>query len=247
MDYESFLGSKAQVSTDDGFDPLFVPEDLFPFQRDLLKWAVRKGRGAVFADCGLGKTFLQLAWAQNVVMKTGGRVLVLAPLAVAAQTVDEGAKFGIGVTRSVAGELNGTGVYVTNYERLHKFDWAQFTGVVCDESSILKNFSGKRKAAITEFMRRIRYRLLCTATASPNDYIELGTSSEALGRLGYMDMLAMFFKNDENSLHPMWRGSKWRFKPHAAAGFWRWVCSWARAVRRPRTLDLTTRDSFSHR
>jgi hypothetical protein len=127
-------------------------------------------------------------------------------------------------------------VVTTNYERLDRFNPDDFSGVVCDESSIIKNFDGRRKGEITEFMKKVRYRLLCTATPSPNDYIELGTSSEALGYLGFMDMLGRFFKNDEDSLHPAFIGSKWRFKRHAERDFWRWMCSWARAVRKPSDL-----------
>ncbi|MBD3407559.1 MAG: helicase, partial [Candidatus Lokiarchaeota archaeon] len=125
-----------------------------------------------------------------------------------------------------------------NYERLHYFDSSDFVGIVCDESSAIKNFEGKRQEEVVTFMRKVPYRLLCTATPSPNDYIELGTSSEALGQLGRMDMLGRFFRNDENSLHPIWYGSKWRFKKHAKRDFWRWVCSWARACRKPEDVGF---------
>nr|MBA3587067.1 helicase [Chloroflexota bacterium] len=178
-DYADFLANKAQLDGDHGFDPVWIPDFLFPFQAAIVEWATRKGRGALFADCGLGKTPMQLVWAENVVRHTNGRVLVLTPLAVAGQTVREADKFGIEAARSVAGELPGERIVVANYERLHLFDSADFTGMVCDESSILKNFDGRRKAEVTEFMRRLPYRLLATATAAPNDYTELGTSSEA--------------------------------------------------------------------
>ena len=152
---------------------------------------------------------------------------------------DEAAKFDLEAVRSMDGKIpENAGIVTTNYERLARFDPDMFGGVVCDESSIIKNFDGSRKDEITEFMRRVRYRLLCSATPSPNDYIELGTSSEALGYLGYMDMLAMFFKNDEDSLHPMSMGSKWRFKTHAQRDFWRWMCSWSRAARKPSDLGF---------
>ena len=237
-DYGAFLARKSQLDTFDGFEPSFLPDYLFGFQRDLVEWAVRKGRAAIFADCGMGKTPMQLVWAENVVRHTSGRVLVLTPLAVAAQTVRESEKFGVRARRSADGVAH-PGVTVTNYERLHYFDPSDFAGVVCDESSILKSFDGATKAAITEFMRKLRYRLLCTATAAPNDYIELGTSSEALGYLGHMDMLNRFFKNDQNNSatgRVYGKALKWRFRGHAEEHFWRWVCSWARAVRRPSDL-----------
>lgn len=245
MDYESFVRSKLHESNMHGFDPVFVPDCLMPFQADLVRWATRKGRCAIFADCGLGKSLMQLVWAENVARKTGGRVLILSPLAVGAQTVREGEKFGIEVTRSRDGKPTSQ-LVVTNYERLHLFSSTDFVGCVCDESSILKNYDGAYKAHITNFMRKMSYRLLCTATAAPNDYIELGTSSEALGELGFMDMLNRFFKNDANPTSDTKRkyaqqGSevpKWRFKWHAETPFWQWVCSWARAVRKPSDIGF---------
>jgi hypothetical protein len=183
---------------------------------------------------------MQLVWAENVVRKTNGRVLVLTPLAVASQTVREAAKFDIECGRSQAGELPDARIVITNYERLHRFNPGDFEGVVCDESSILKSFEGTTRAAITEFMRTVRYRLLCTATAAPNDFTEIGTSSEALGYLGFMDMLTRYFKNARNnaSLGRAWGTSgggapQWMFKGHAERPFWAWVASWARAMRRP--------------
>lgn len=238
MSYEAFLASKAQLGGDHGFDPVDLPDYLFDFQRDLVTWALRKGRAAIFADCGLGKTPMQLVWADNVVRHTGKNVLVLTPLAVAMQTQREAAKFGIEVHVSRDGAVS-PGINVTNYQKLHLFDPADFIGVVCDESSILKNFSGATKGAITAFMRKLPYRLLATATAAPNDFTELGTSSEALGHLGHMDMLNRFFKNDlNNSATGRMRGEviKWRLKGHAELPFWRWVCSWARAIRKPSDL-----------
>jgi hypothetical protein len=240
MDYQRFIADKAGRCESYGFAPSWVPDFLMPFQRDLVEWSVRRGRGAIFADCGLGKTPMQLVWAKNVVLHTNGRVLILAPLAVGAQTLREAEKFGIEAHRSREGEMPGK-IIVTNYERLHHFNAEDFVACVCDESSILKNYDGVYKAEVTEFMRRLPYRLLCTATAAPNDYIELGTSAEALGELGFMDMLGRFFKNDTNptvDTRRQWarHGSevpKWRFKKHAEEPFWRWVCSWARAVRRP--------------
>lgn len=241
-DYAAFLAARRHTSTDHGFDPDYLPDCLMDFQRALVQWSVRKGRAAIFADCGLGKTLMQLVWAENVARHTGRRVLILAPLAVSSQTVREGEKFGIEVARSREGELPAQ-IVVTNYERLHHFDPADFSGCVCDESSILKNFDGKYKAQITDFMRKLSFRLLCTATAAPNDYTELGTSSEALGEMGFMDMLKRFFKNDTNPTVETRRKfggvvPKWRFKPHAQGPFWQWVCSWARAVRKPSDIGF---------
>ena len=168
--YREFLAAKAQAGSDAGFVPVWIPDFLFDFQAHLLEWAVHKGRAAIFADCGLGKSPMQLAWAENVVRKTNRSVLVLTPLAVAAQTVREAHKFGIECGRSLRA---GSGIIVSNYERLHYFSPTDFAGVVCDESSILKSFDGKRRQEITGFMRKVPYRLLCTATAAPNDYTNL--------------------------------------------------------------------------
>lgn len=243
--YSQFLDRKAQLGALHGFAAKIMPDFLFDFQKHLVDWSLRKGRSAIFADCGLGKTPMQLVWADNVVRETNRRVLILTPLAVSQQTAREAAKFGIDCRRSSGALDAGAHVVVTNYERLHHFASGDFAGVVCDESSVLKSFDGKRRAEVTEFMRNVPYRLLCTATAAPNDYVELGTSSEALGELGHMDMLGKFFKNDQNTskvrvyLHQ--RGgerAKWRFKGHAETAFWRWVCSWARACRKPSDLGF---------
>jgi hypothetical protein len=240
VNYSDFLQAKSQGGADSGFEPLWMPDFLFDFQRSMVDWAVRKGRAAIFADCGLGKTPMGLVWASNVARKTSKPVLYLTPLAVASQTVREAHKFDIEAIQSKEGASDGH-IIVANYERLHYFTPGDFSGVVCDESSILKNFSGQRKGEITTFMRKVPYRLLQTATAAPNDYIELGTSSEALGYMGHMDMLNRFFKNDlNNSAQGRMRGEviKWRLKGHAELPFWRWVCSWARAMRRPSDLGF---------
>jgi hypothetical protein len=238
--YEDFLANKRHSSDRMGFKPTFLPSWLFDFQGDLVEWSAWKGRGAIFADCGLGKTPMQLVWARNVVEQSNRPALVVAPLAASAQTVREAEKFGIPCERSIDGKHSGrAGIVVTNYERLHLFSPSEFAGAVCDESSILKNFDGATKAAVTEFLRMLRYRLLCTATAAPNDHIELGTSSEALGEMGYMDMLSVFFKNDEGSIAPLSYATKWRFKAHAELPFWRWICSWARAIRKPSDLGYS--------
>jgi len=242
--YQSFLKRKIQMGSDSGFSPSYLPDFLFDFQKVLVDWAVRKGRAAIFADCGLGKTPMQLVWAKNVVRKTNKPVLILTPLAVASQTVREGSKFGIECQRATT-FTKATKIIVTNYEKLHHFTPSDFAGVVCDESSAIKSFDGKRRAQVTEFLRTISYRLLCTATAAPNDYIELGTSSEALGEMGHIDMLNRFFRNDNNTtdLHGRayggrFGGQHWRFKGHAEQAFWRWVCSWARSLRKPSDLGF---------
>jgi len=237
-DYGQFIRAKSQLGGDHGFDPTFSPSALFDYQSYLVDWAVHKGRAAIFADCGMGKTFMQLSWAQNIVERENRPVLILAPLMVAVQTVQEASDFGIDASRT----FGASKIVVTNYEKLHQFDPSDFAAVVCDESSILKNFDGAIKANIIEFMRLMKYRLLCSATPSPNDYTEMGNSSEALGYLGHMDMLSMFFKNDEDSLHPMSMGSAWRFKTHAENDFWRWLVSWARAVRKPSDIGFSDRD-----
>lgn len=262
--YAEFLSSKRQLAGNYGFDPIWMPDFLFDFQQSLVEWAIRKGRAAIFADCGLGKTPMQLVWAQNIVQKTNRPVLILTPLAVSHQTAREAEKFGIEAKRSQDGQHAG-GIVITNYERLHHFEPADFVGVVCDESSILKSFSGSTRKLITRFMAKLPYRLLCTATAAPNDYIELGTSSEALGELTYSDMLIKFFKylddkGQRKENHQQEEAEKiiandgdyyaklayrvaqtigqWRLKHHAVIPFWRWVASWARACRMPSDLGF---------
>lgn len=237
--YAAYIHSKVHEGAAHGFSPLFIPDAAMDFQKHLIEWGVRTGRDAIFADCGMGKTLMELAWAQNVLQKTNKPVLILTPLAVAAQTVSEGDKFGIECKRSADGSVSG--ITIANYERLHHFNASDFSGVVLDESSILKSYDGSRRTEITEFMRKIPYRLLGTATAAPNDYVELGTSSEALGYLGHMDMLNMFFKNDQNNSSTgrlYGEQTKWRFKGHAEIPFWRWVTSWARAIRKPSDLGF---------
>lgn len=239
-DYADFLIEKSQLGSDDGFAPVWMPDFLFDFQASMVEWSTRKGRAAIFEDCGMGKTPQELVWGENIVRKTGGKVLLLTALAVAGQIGREAEKFGIKATRSSDGTAYA-GITIANYERLHLFTPSDFVGVICDESSILKSFAGARRGEITDFMRKMPYRLLATATAAPNDFIELGTSSEALGYLGHMDMLNRFFKNDlNNSATGRMRGEviKWRLKGHAEQPFWRWVCSWARAIRKPSDLGF---------
>lgn len=239
MIYQEFLKQKLDYGANTGFEPTFMPDYLFDFQKFLCDWAIHKGRGAIFADCGLGKTVTQLVWAQNVIEKTNKPVLILTPLAVSSQTLEEAEKFDIEAYRAQPNK-NPIAIQVTNYEKLHYFNPSNYAGVVCDESSILKNFDGKRKSAITEFMRIVLYRLLCTATAAPNDWIELGTSSEALGYLGHTDMLSKFFTNKRQSIssgHGRFNRDKFRLRGWAGKGpFWQWVVSWARAARKPSDL-----------
>jgi hypothetical protein len=236
-DYATFLNSKSHLSGEFGFDPTFMPDVLFPFQKDLVRWATVKGRCATFADTGLGKTFMQLTVAQNVVERGNGNVLLLTPLAVGAQTLTEASKLGVAAARSSNGKVPASPcIVIANYERLHYFDPNDFVGVVCDESSILKNYDGAIKSEVTRFMLKVKWRFLYTATAAPNDFIELGTSAEAIGELGYMDMLARFFKKDTSKVKSRKdenRKGVWRFRGHAERDFWRWVCSWSRAIRKP--------------
>lgn len=250
-EYAGFLATKAQVGERTGFSPTFLPASLKDFQGSLTEWAIWKGRAALLEDCGLGKTLQQLVWAENVVRHTNRPTIIFTPLAVAFQTAREAIKFDIEAHVCLDGKFH-PGINIANYERLHYFNPADFAGAVCDESSILKSFEGTRRSQITEFMRRLPYRLLCTATAAPNEYTELGTSSEALGYLGYMDMLTRFFKNNQgNSINPMIirrhggghhtqlnDNAKWRFKGHAEVPFWQWVCSWSRAIRKPSDLGF---------
>lgn len=237
--YTEFLDRKAQLDGADGFEPTHLPSWLFPFQRALTGWAIQRGRAALFADCGLGKTPMQLVWAENVRRRTGEPVLIVTPLAVSFQTEVEAQKFGIDAAVSRDGSVAAP-ITITNYDRLERFDRTKFAGVVADESSAIKAFDGVRRALVTDFLRKMPYRLLCTATAAPNDYIELGTSSEALGFLGHMDMLSRFFVNDGKAGPRGARvyGNEWRFKGHAEDAFWRWVASWARAMRRPSDLGF---------
>ena len=249
-EYRAFLTNRVQRGAMEGFEPLFMPDCLKDFQVYMTDWAIRKGRGAIFEDCGLGKSLQELVWAENVHRHTNRPVLILTPLAVTIQIMREANKFGMDVHSALLGDVR-PGVNVVNYERLHLFNAADFAGVVCDESSILKAFNGARKTQITDFLKHIQYRLLATATAAPNEYTELGTSSEALGYLPYFDMLTRFFKNEQNnSTHTrvFKDGSrvradidgtaKWRLKGHAETPFWRWVCSWSRSLRKPSDLGF---------
>lgn len=233
MDYSKFLESKRQGGADSGFKPLWMPDCLFDFQRIQVEWALRKGRAALFDDCGLGKTLMELSWAANVTRHTGGQLLHLAPLAVGAQTVREGEKFGIecSYARSMA-EIK-TAITVTNYEMLHAFDVSKFAGVTLDESSIIKAFDGSTRTEIINAFEKTDYKLACTATPSPNDYMELGNHAEFLGIMSRAEMLAMYFVHDGGDT------SKWRLKGHAVKEFWKWVSSWALCIRKPSDLGCS--------
>jgi len=238
-DYAAFLNKKTQLADRFGFDPVWMPDFLFDFQGFLVEWAIRRGRASIFADCGLGKSPMQLVWAENVVRKTNKPVLLATPLAVGAQMLRESEKFGISAERCLDGKVGQKArVVITNYERLDKFDPNDFAGVVCDESSILKNFDGVTRDMIVEFMRTLQYRLLCTATAAPNDYVELGNSAEALGEMGFQDMASKFFRKETSKDYLGWGRTNYRLRGHAARDFWRWVCSWSRAIRKPSDLGF---------
>lgn len=245
MSYAAFLREKTRIPGGGGFEPLWMPDWLYPFQANpLTGWALRQGCGAVFADCGLGKSPCELVWAENVARHTGKPTLIATPLAVSYQTVREAEKFDIEAVRSSDGTRPpGARIVVTNYERLNAFRPEDFGGMACDESSILKNYNGVRRREITRFLGRLPYRSLWTATAAPNDYPELGTSSEAIGNLTHTEMLGRFFKKMDAKQIKRWTGGHsrrsemhtagWRFRGHAEVPFWKWVASWARAIRRP--------------
>jgi superfamily II DNA or RNA helicase len=228
-DYGAFLNSKAIVvrSTGRDVDPSAIHLSLFPFQRDMTRWSLRKGRAALFEDTGLGKTRQQIEWARL----TGERALILAPLAVARQTVAEGARIGVPITyaRSHA-DAAPTGITITNYDMLHAFDPSAFGAVVLDESSILKNFEGKVRTRLIEAFRDTPYRLACTATPAPNDIAELANHAEFLGVMSRPEMLASFFVHDDQG---------WRLKGHAREPFYRWLASWGMSLKRPSDLGYS--------
>jgi len=239
-DYLKFLEGKKHLLGSFGFDPNYIPDIAFDFQRFIIEKSVRKGRIAIFADTGLGKTLIQLSIAKNIIQHTNKPVLILTPLAVAFQFILEAEKLGIDdIEYSKDGKFTKK-IVICNYERLHYFNASDFIGVICDESSILKNFDGKIKEQVTAFVKRIPYRFLSTATPSPNDFIELGTSSEALGYMGYMDMLGTFFKNNQNDTggrHNI--GEKFYLKPHAERDFFAWVNQWSIMVKMPSDIGFS--------
>ena len=239
MTYEALLDAKRHKPANHGIEPTWLPDGLFDFQRYVCEYGIRKGRCAEFLDTGLGKTIIELTTAVNYHQHTGKPVLILTPLAVAFQFIKEAAKFGIDDIEYSKDGRHTCRIVVCNYERLDKFNADDFGAVILDESSILKNFDGAIKASVTQFMRRVKYRYLFTATPSPNDFIELGTSAEALGYMGYMDMLGKFFTNNEDTISPMNIGTKWILKGHAQTAFFEWVSSWSVSMRKPSDLGFS--------
>jgi superfamily II DNA or RNA helicase len=228
--YSQFIASKSRYVDPVGFEPRMVSERLYPFQCDLTRWAARLGRAGIFADCGMGKTPMQLEWARLVHEHTNKNVLILAPLAVGKQTAREAERFGIEARYCRKGFFAQDGITITNYEMIEHFNPADFVGVVLDESSILKSYSGATRNKILEAFSRTPYRLACTATPAPNDFMELGNHAEFFGVQTHAEMLSMFFVHDGGSTQD------WRLKGHAEAEFWRWVCRWAAMIRRPSDL-----------
>lgn len=238
QDYFKFLERKRHSTQKHGIKPIWIPDKMFDFQKYAAEYAIEKGRCAIFFDTGLGKTLLELVIAVNYAKHTNKPVLIITPLAVAFQFIREAEKFGIDdIEYSKFGEYSKK-IVVCNYERLQYFNPDDFDCVILDESSILKNFEGAIKTQVTAFMRKVKYRFVATATPSPNDYVELGTSSEALGEMGYMDMLKTFFANNENNIRPQEIGSKWYLKPHAKDNFFQWVSGWSISMRKPSDLGF---------
>lgn len=230
-DYAAFLKRKAIIDPDTGIENIpHLPEALFPFQADIVRWALRRGRAAIFAGTGLGKSLMELAWGNAVAEYTGKPVLLLAPLAVAAQMVREGQKFGVQAKHCVRQSDVSGPVAVTNYQKLDHFDLAQFGGVILDESSILKHEKGHYRTRLIKECADIPFRLAATATPSPNDFMELGNHAEFLGVMSYTDMLAMFFTHDGGDT------AKWVLKGHAEDSFWEWMASWSVMLRKPSDL-----------
>lgn len=235
-DYQEFLARKREVAQPCGFEPENLNPFLFDFQRDIVRWACRKGRAAIFADCGMGKTIMQLSWADQICRSKGGRVLIVAPLAVSAQTCREGQTFGIDVNRCRTAADMVDGINITNYEMLDHFEGVELSGVVLDESSILKSYTGAIRNQIISMFKFTPFKLACTATPSPNDFMELGNHSEFLGVMDRTEMLAMFFIHDGGDT------SKWRLKGHASGIFWDWVASWACMITKPSDLGYDDGD-----
>lgn len=231
MDYQEFLRAKALVQPPTGLNTLpDLNSNLFDFQRDIVSWACRRGRSALFAGTGLGKSLMQLSWANALYEATGERTIVFTPLAVAAQMKREADKFGIDASH---GDSNKP-IIITNYQKLHHFDLSQYGGVILDESSILKNESGKYRTDLINQCKQVPYRLAATATPAPNDFMELGNHSQFCGIMSYTDMLSTFFVHDGSSTQ------NWRLKGHAEAEFWKWMASWSVMLQHPRDLGYPT-------
>lgn len=232
--YEQFLQKKIKRVQDSGFDVENLNPQLFDFQQFIVKTALKKGRYAIFADCGLGKTFMQLEWAQKVVEHTGESVLILCPLAVAGQTIKEGDRFGYTVTRNIQDAKSMAGIYISNYEQLENIDTSVFSGIVLDESSILKNFTGHYKKLIIDLFAETKYKLACTATPSPNDLNEIGNHSEFLNVLDAQDMRSRWFVRDEGM-------NNYRLKGHAKKDFYNWISSWATMISMPSDIGFDSK------
>lgn len=233
MDYDDFVKSKRRAEVATGHIPGVLNEHLFDFQHAIVSWAVRRGRAAIFADTGLGKTLMQLSWADEVASHTGGIVLILAPLAVSEQTIEQGKTFGIEVNRVPHGETpNEPGIWITNYERMDVIDFSELHGIVLDESSILKSHNGKTRTAIIEASQMVPYRLSCTATPSPNDFDELGNQCEFLGVMTRTEMLATYFVNDTGDT------GTWRLKGWGQSRFWEWMGTWSVVLRNPSDIGF---------
>lgn len=230
IDYEEVLKRKQKKFRTEGIEVEKVNEHLFDFQEAIVKWALKKGKCALFEDTGLGKTIQQLSWADEIQKHTHAPVLILAPLAVAKQSVNEGKKFGIEVKYCRHHDDVYDGICITNYERIHLFDTSVFAGVVLDESSILKSFTGKTTNDLLDRFRETPFKLCCTATPSPNDYTELGTTAEFLGVMTRNEMLAEYFINDVTS------GTGWRLKGHSEDAFYKWIGTWGMFIKHPKDL-----------
>lgn len=229
--YDEFIAGKRLTDNSTGHEPGELNGGLFDFQRAIVAWAVRRGRAAIFADTGLGKTLMQVAWADEVAKHTGGKVLIIAPLCVAQQTVLEASRFGVTVTFSRDGTV-ANGITITNYEMAAKFDFTELTGIVLDESSILKSYTGKTKQFLIDAASTVQYRLACTATPSPNDLLELGNHAEFLGVMPSNEMIMRFFINDTMN------AGGYRLKGHSKSDFWRWVASWAMCISKPSDIGF---------
>lgn len=232
MDYKDFIQNKSLKVNPCGIDAGDLPDCLFDYQKAVVKWALKKGRCAIFAGTGLGKTLMELSWASEINKRTGKNVIILAPLAVAQQIEDEGSKFGIVAKYHKEDASDLSGIIITNYEKLHKFDLSKFDAVVLDESSILKSFDGKTRDLLIYSFKHFSYRLAATATPAPNDFMELGNHAEFLGVMNYAEMLAMFFVHDGGETQ------KWRLKGHAKKDFWGWMAQWAVMFQSPYDLGF---------
>lgn len=230
--YDDFLKQKEIVIADSGFNPTSLNENLFDFQKDIVTWALRKGKAALFEDTGLGKTIQQLSWADAVADHEHGSVLILAPLAVGKQTALEAEKFGIKAKLCESADDVELGINITNYEKLHRFNTDVFCGIVLDESSILKSYSGKTTNELINKFRYTKYKLACTATPSPNDFTELGNHAEFLNVMTMNEMLSMFFINDSSN------GIGWRLKRHSVQDFFKWIAEWAIMIKSPANLGF---------